>query len=88
MCGNGDELVGEVVFRVVQFHMLFAGTDAEHGTGIVDQVVGKVFRPAEWGQYIACVQSANFLDMFHTEGIVFGGSEWLDESVFYFQMVA
>ena len=26
--------------------------------------------------------------MLYTEGVVFGGSEGLDESVFYFQMVA
>ena len=47
--GGFDEGVGEVVVGVVEFGLVLAAADAEHGAGEVPEVLAEVFAPAEGG---------------------------------------
>ena len=45
--GGFDEGVGEVVVGMVEFGLVLAAADAEHGALITEEVLGEVLAPAE-----------------------------------------
>lgn len=86
--GEWYQLIGEIILGMVQLHMFFAGTDAKHGSGEMNEVIGKILGPTKRRQHISAAAAAMLFDKLDMITVVLGGIERLTERILVLQMIA